>query len=461
MFGFDRRYVLIPMALIVALLVGAYFVADRAQTRLSQRSQQIRDSEQRRTLISNFMVMTLDAETGQRGYLISGKESFLLPYRQAVAQRGPAMQALRDAYRDYPRFMPLLEDLDLMVTEIFDQMERSLGLEKKTAGAALAYIRGGTGKRTMDRIREATSELQSLESATLADLLRNERRDLQVTNLITAGGTALNIALVLLAGLLISRAIRRRSNDALGLLAEKQSLEGLVGERTAELTALSSHLQQVTEQEKAALARELHDELGGLLVAAKMDLVWLRRHTSSENADVRTRWDRILGIMDSGVDFKRRVVEQLRPTLLDNMGLHAALHWQLQESCARAGIRCFESLPEQELPLSSEASIAIFRVAQEAMTNIIKHARATEVKLSVEVWAEQLRLAIEDNGVGLTTNGLSQPASHGVMSMRHRVSALGGHWSIGPGLGGKGTLIQVRLPMRRILATSGSQAVSA
>ena len=121
----------------------------------------------------------------------------------------------------------------------------------------------------------------------------------------------------------------------------------------------------------------------------------------AEDADSRVRWERILGALDSGVDLKRRVVEQLRPTLLDNMGLYAALRWQLQESCGRAGLKCDEYMPEHELAISSAAAIAIFRVAQEAMTNIIKHARATAVELRVVVRNEELIVTIRDNGIGV------------------------------------------------------------
>jgi signal transduction histidine kinase len=451
MFGFHRRYVLIPLVLTIALLMTMYAAGDRAQTRLSDSGNLIQESLQRQTLISDFMVMMLDAETGQRGFLISTRPSYLEPYRLALMQRRPAIAALRKAYRNSPAIGLLLDDLDELVAECFDQMERSLQLEATAHGAAMTFVASGSGKRTMDRIRGVIMELQRRESATLATMLQAESRDLQLYHLISASATTLNLALVLLAGWLISRNIQRRTKDALSLLAEKQSLETLVSDRTVELVTLSNHLQNVTETEKAALARELHDELGGLLVAAKMDLAWLRRRTSQQDPAANTRWDRIMAMMDSGVDFKRRVVEQLRPTLLDNMGLHAALRWQLHESCDRAGIKCHERLPERELSLSSEASIAIFRIAQEALTNILKHARASEVTLAVEVWAEEICLTVEDNGVGLGSNSWSRPSSHGLMSMRHRVSSLGGKWAIRPGPGGKGTQIEVRLPLARIL----------
>jgi signal transduction histidine kinase len=303
----------------------------------------------------------------------------------------------------------------------------------------------------MLRIRETIGQLQLADNSRLEQLKAEEHYDLVLMRVIGVAVAQLNIILVLMAATLISRNIRRRALDAHRLTNEKAVLENEVRSRTYDLSNLSNHLQQVTEQEKAALARELHDELGGILVSAKMDISWLRRRATMEDADSRLRWERVLGALDSGVDMKRRVVEQLRPTLLDNMGLNTALRWQLQESCGRAGLFCTEELPEDELPISTGASIAIFRVAQEAMTNILKHAKATEVAMSVVVRDGELLFSIRDNGVGIAPSTAPGPGSHGFLSMRHRVQSLGGVLTIGSGKDGKGTEISMRLPLKEIL----------
>jgi len=136
------------------------------------------------------------------------------------------------------------------------------------------------------------------------------------------------------------------------------------------------------------------------------------------------------------------------------MGLYSALRWQLQESCGRVGLKCDDTMPELELPISSAASIAIFRIAQEAMTNIIKHAHATEAELSVVVTDEELIMTIPrqwHRSSALRRQGgrIAWP-----LSMRHRVQALGGFWSLSPGINGKGTEVQVRLPLNRIQVTA-------
>ncbi len=452
MLGFNRRYVLIPILLSMALLGGTFVVDNAAQSRLAQSTQRVQALQQRQSLLSSLMQLLVDAENGQRGYLLTGQDSFLQPYDAAVVLRQPTVDALRNAYRQgNPQVLEQLETIDELMADRFGELAIALKLQQTSSREAAAeFIRTRVSTKTMVQIRGSIEKLRQLEASSVPAMIEAQRRDLLLTKAITAAGLVLNIFLVLLAGTLISRNISRRVADAQRLLLEKQELETLVAERTADLSALSSHLQQVREQEKAELARELHDELGGLLVAAKMDVSWLRRKVGAEDPDSRVRWERILGAMDSGVDLKRRVIEQLRPTLLDNMGLFAALRWQLQESCGRVGLQCDEVLPEQELAISSEAAIAIFRIAQEAMTNIIKHSRATAVELRVVVTDDELAIAIRDNGIGVAQARLRVAGTHGLLSMRHRVQALGGSWKMSPGIAGKGTEILVRLPLGRI-----------
>jgi signal transduction histidine kinase len=452
MLGLNRWFVLALMLLALALLGGTFAVHNEAQYRLAQSTQRVESLLQRQTLLSKLMQLLVDAENSQRDYLLTGEDAFLQPYREALVQREPILNALRSAYQQgNPQALAQLSTIDVLMSNRFTELALAINLQQtKSRVAAAEFIRARVSTRTMVQIRDSVEELRGLEANVVPTLVDAQRRDLLLTRIITIGGLTLDALLVLLAGVLISRNISRRVADAKRLLLEKNELESLVAERTTDLSALSSHLQQVQEQEKGELARELHDELGGLLVSAKMDLTWLRRKVAAEDADSRIRWERVLGALDSGVDLKRRVVEQLRPTLLDNMGLYTALRWQLQESCGRAGLKCEDSMPEEELPISSTASIAIFRIAQEAMTNIIKHARATAVHLSVVVSDQELIMTIRDDGIGLAGVRGRAVGSHGLLGMRHRVQALGGTWFLSPGIDGKGTEVQVRLPLHRI-----------
>jgi signal transduction histidine kinase len=255
---------------------------------------------------------------------------------------------------------------------------------------------------------------------------------------------------VLLAMRLVYVDMQRRARVATALQDQKLELERQVGERTQELTDLSTHLQEVSEEEKSALSRELHDELGGLLVAARMDLSWLQQRLPTSDPAIEQRFKRIHESLSAGVDLKRRVVEELRPTLLDNMGLFAALRWQFKETCRRSGLSCKEDLPSEEPRFDPDAAIGIFRVAQEAMTNILKHAKAKSATLSVQISGGSLVLRLVDDGQGMPVDRLKKAASHGLASMRHRITALGGHLSVAGNEQG-GTTVTAVVPLPRVV----------
>jgi signal transduction histidine kinase len=250
--------------------------------------------------------------------------------------------------------------------------------------------------------------------------------------------------------------MRRRALQAAALRDQKIQLEQQVAARTSELTALSTHLQGVSEQEKSALSRELHDELGGLLVAARMDLSWLQQRLPIADPSIEQRFKRIHDSLSAGVDLKRRVVEELRPTLLDNMGLFTALRWQFKETCRRTGLRCTETIPEGELKFTPDAAIGIFRVAQEALTNILKHSEAKSADLFIAMDRDTLTLRITDDGKGIPRDCLATSTSHGLVSMRHRIASLGGIWELGSPSSG-GTVVTARVPLARVLPQNAAE----
>jgi signal transduction histidine kinase len=176
-----------------------------------------------------------------------------------------------------------------------------------------------------------------------------------------------------------------------------------------------------------------------------MDISWAEQHLAKNDADMRHRLNRVQQNLAAGVDLKRRIIEELRPTLLDNVGLFAALRWQLKETCGSAGLRCIESYPDEEPRFKSEAAIALFRIAQEAFTNILKHSEAKSVDVSLDLDAETLLMRISDDGKGMPLGRFTAIASHGLASMRHRVRALGGRIDVRSPASG-GTILVVQIP---------------
>jgi len=265
---------------------------------------------------------------------------------------------------------------------------------------------------------------------------------------LSALAVILNVILIAVAAGLIYRYLHRRALQTAELRSQKQRLENEVAERTRELAELSTHLQSVSEREKADLARELHDELGGLLVGARMDISWAEHHLGPGDVDLKQRLNRVQQNLSAGIDLKRRIIEELRPTLLDNVGFIAALRWQLKETCVRAGLKCNEYFPDEEPKLSADAAIALFRIAQESFANIIKRSAAKTVDVTMDIDDDTVVFRITDDG-----RGISNPSSdidvHVLASMRHRIRELGGTFEVsGTAAGG---ILDVRIPAERAL----------
>jgi signal transduction histidine kinase len=307
----------------------------------------------------------------------------------------------------------------------------------------------------MSQLAQRVRKIQAQETGNILAASRSWRIDRWTNLAITSTALAASMFLVLLLCRLVISYVRSKERETEDLAERSTELELLVKRRTEELSQLSTHLQSLAERERSALSRELHDELGGLLVAARMDVSWLEDRVATSDAEVQAHFKRVHEALQAGVEVKRRVVENLRPSLLDNLGLFPALRWQLADICGRAGLHCTERYPPEELDLTPEASIAIFRIVQEGLTNILKHAHAHNVEISVESWHQALIVRVRDDGVGLPLEPRQALRSHGLSAMRHRAVGLGGQWQVRRMTGG-GTEIEVRLPLDKILAAQSA-----
>lgn len=439
------------------LLVALVVIAEIGQNGQKEINHDISLSQQRQVLLAELLSVLSDAEAGQRGFLLTNDDKYLQSYQLARDRIEPTLDRLTNLFRDNDRLLMTREQRDsvrhlrVLVGSGLGELAASLALyTSQGPEQALALVRTDLGSRTMGEIRSEALMLRTAErDGVTTDLGRAERLRL-ISRALMGGVVILNVGLLITAASLVARQARRRAELTEQLATENEELERRVRRRTTELSALSSHLQQLSEKEKASLARELHDELGGLLIAVKMDVSWLQKRWPNSDADIQARWVRVLKVLDDGVDFKRRIVESLRPTLLDNMGLLPAVRWITQETCSRAGLQYTEIYPEHEPELIDDAAIMVFRLVQESLTNIVKHAHATEVKVEIAILDDAMTVMIEDNGNGIDLERREAVGSHGLATMRHRVRSFGGILEIGSA-SKDGTRISARIPLADIL----------
>ncbi len=454
--GLRRRYIALPPFLIVGFLAVFFFLTGSGQARLQEAGEELQKSADRQLAIEELQASLFRSVASQRGFLLTGDQKYLRYYEGAVAKIEPRLERLRLAYAGTEAGKSSVRTLQLLVGKRLADLGMIIALQQKEGSrAALALLETSVGTDAGQAITTVLDQLRDIETANRQAAAGHWSSSLTVSRWITAAATIFNMLLIGVAARLVYLDMRRRGLRNAELRDQKSRLEHEVAERTQALVELSTHLQDVAERDKARLARELHDELGGLLVGARMDISWAEQHLAHDDPALQLRLHRVQQNLAAGVDLKRRIIEELRPTLLDNVGLLAALRWQLRETCGRAGLKCIESYPDEEPRFKSDAAIALFRIAQEAFSNILTHSSASTVNMSLEMDQDTLLMRIADDGTGITEGRLTAVGSRGLASMRHRVRALGGRLDLRAADEG-GTLLIIRVPADRVLQQAGA-----
>jgi signal transduction histidine kinase len=222
------------------------------------------------------------------------------------------------------------------------------------------------------------------------------------------------------------------------------------GERLREsedkLRRLAAHLISIREEERAHIAREIHDELGQVLTGLKMEVTWLAKRLSDPVLLEKT--ESMCGLIDSTVQTVRKIATGLRPEMLDDMGLIAAVAWQAKEFQKRTGIRCRTKLPPETTKPDHDVATTVFRIFQEILTNVARHSRATRVDIDLAIGEDKLELDVLDNGVGIQDRDVGGRKSLGLLGMQERALLFGGEVNVA-GKAGEGTRVSVTIPIAR------------
>jgi signal transduction histidine kinase len=422
-----------------AFAVGARGAMDRAE-HVAHRANVVAELQAVRTRL-------FEAESAARGYALTGDPAFLGAYRASsedlprALERAAAQVLPTDAQRAD------LATVRAQVAEKLDAMR--VVAERRQTGTladASAAMARSAGPGLTPKIDAALATIEARETAAVAAERDGAGRTAALTVAAALGATLLAMAVIAIFYRRMGRYLREQQRAALELRQTNESLNLLVAERTAELTHLSQHLISVAEEEKAAFARELHDALGSNLTAVDIDVKWVEKKLREREPELSERLRRALGVLEQSVEIKRNVIEALRPSLLDMLGLATALESLCDEFARKSGIDCIPDL-DQELPdLPPDVSIALYRVVQEALANAQKYARASVVRVALHREAEHLHLTIEDDGIGIPDDALTRPASHGLVGMRERLRVIGGTFTIRRGVHGRGTVIDAVAP---------------
>ena len=229
-------------------------------------------------------------------------------------------------------------------------------------------------------------------------------------------------------------------------VTEKVNATQLLKRSLKDLRGLAAHLENIREEERISIAREIHDELGQQLTSIKMDISWITKKIPAQDGDVKNKIGGITKLLDDAVKTIRRIATELRPSILDNLGLVAAIEWQSQEFETRSGIHTEFESPVAEISVPKNIATSLFRIYQESLTNVARHAEASKISSTLQLNGNQLILKITDNGKGFEVDKIANKKTLGLLGMKERTMMMGGKYEI-ISEPGNGTTILVTVPV--------------
>lgn len=240
----------------------------------------------------------------------------------------------------------------------------------------------------------------------------------------------------------VQRALRESADRR-----ERQRAEDKLRRSLDQLRALTTYLQYVREEERTRIAREVHDELGQALTGLKLDMSWIASKLGRSAKPVQLKVRTMVDHIDATIQTVRRIATELRPGILDSLGLVAAMEWQANEFQSRTGIACAVTTSVSDTILDQDITTVFFRIYQETLTNIIRHAQATQVTVRLEESGQYLVMTVSDNGRGISEEEMASSRSLGLLGMRERASLVGGELNL-QGAPGAGTTVTLRVPLQ-------------
>ncbi len=431
----------VASALLLTLLVVTLYYATTARRLLTDLQQYAWQVDK----VDALLIQLLNAETGARGFLVTADNVYLDRYREGISRLG----ALLSDIDSHPEKPPLNVDEYGKLKRLIDAEIKALSsaIDARQAGARLPDKLIEHGNRMMDAIRDSLNRIRSQLSQDNATYYVTSLGFLGKSRWVVVSLFTAAFLLLLSLFLLLQKQIGLRHRIASMMSDENERLEKLVKQRTTELNDLASYLTRLSETEKRRIAQELHDEMGALLTAARMDTTWIMRDLDPRLSEkYARRLSRLSESLDAAISLKRKITSDLKPPLLQELGLIESVSVMVQDLANDGSHQVRMELPKSLPPIDSERTLAVFRIIQESLTNIRKYAQARHIEVGVSLEDQDIHIRIADDGQGFDSDR-QRSAGNGIPGMRHRAQMFGGGLTV-TSSPGQGTLIEAYIPIQ-------------
>ncbi len=430
----QQEFWLLGLACLVLLLIVAGRLEEHRE--ISHSRQRVGKTVLALQSIENVTTLLLEAETAQRGFLLTGAESYLLPYQQVLRELPAALSDFEAASLGVGIDHLQAQRLQALAHAKLAETSQAVTLYRRSGPMqALTLVRSNAGQHFMEQIWQVSKALKQdyirVFTRESEQLEHNNQKSLRVL----AAGSALVLAILAFSTVRLQRLFRQY----LRLLGELQD-----GQERYRL--LAQRLEAVREEERTHLARELHDELGQTLTTIKLGMATAGRSPGADPAAVTAKLEQAMALTDRTIQSLRRIASELRSPLLDAVGLPVALRVYTGEIQERTGLS-IRFIEESAIPsLSPEQRITAYRICQESLTNVLRHSGASQAIVSLSSQEGQVELSVQDNGQGFAPSDASSQRSLGLLGMEERAELVHGELSF-ESSSGVGTKVTLRLPV--------------
>ena len=445
-----RTITMLFIALMTA--IGTVIFTDNWIVTFSRQVEVLRILRDNVVVLHELKIDLLQAESAQRGYLLTTRIEYLAPFNLAIKQarshlkNSEALLNESEITENKSSNLDLLKAISASVEAKSTEMMLVVNLIKQNKiEEAHQIVNLDMGRLEMQKFIATTDQyIEALSNDVKVRLV--ERRN--SVNLARASSISGAIVLILLVIMVIQQLLKElatKSHLQQQALKENADYEVKLKQQTKLLRSMALDYQADVERERQKLSRELHDELGSIFTATKMDLAWCIKKLADSAPDVAQKLAKTTSYIDQGIQYQRHIVQELHPSMISTFGFWPALTALIKDAAERNKWRLSLNLPDETTPLNETISLVTYRIVQESLNNANKYARATAINVDVMLDDHHIKLEISDNGIGVDMQSLDG-LTHGLSGMRHRVQAIGGHFEMSSNPS-QGVLIRALIPL--------------
>lgn len=445
-----RTIAMLFAALMIAF--GSVVFSDNWIVSFSKQVEVIKKVRDNIAVLHQLKANLYEAESAQRGYIITKRNEYVRPFNAALeqARRNVNLSEVlvidTSSEKNQTIELAWLKAISASVEAKSAEMLLTIKLvELNKIEEANEVVNLDIGRQQMQKFVNETNKLIKQQTADVNAMIKKRQNTVNLARASVIGGALILIFLVVMVIKQLLSELAAKARLQQQVLKENADYEVKLKQQTKLLRSMALDYQADVERERQKLSRELHDELGSIFTATKMDLAWCMKKLAETAPDVAEKLTKTTSYVDQGIQFQRHIVQELHPSMISTFGFWPALNALIKDAAERNKWRLTLNLPEETVPLNETISLVTYRIVQESLNNANKYAKASAVSVDIMLDEHYIKLEISDNGIGVDMHALDG-LTHGLSGMRHRVLAIGGHFEM-VSQPNQGVLIRALIPL--------------